>query len=76
MFTVGKLTQPLAIFPGYYSGRSIHIHTKVFTEWETLPKGTFRSEKLAHVGQFFFDDDITEDIVKVRSTRGCGEWSG
>src|SRR6266550_5647636 len=64
----GKADAPLAIFPGYYTGRTTHIHTKVFTEWETLPEGTFRSGKLAHVGQFFFEDDITEEISKVSSS--------
>ncbi|KAF8735953.1 hypothetical protein AX14_001159 [Amanita brunnescens Koide BX004] len=59
------VAQFVSIFPGYYAGRAIHVHTKVFTEWDTLQDGTFRSDKLAHVGQFFFDDDITEEIVKM-----------
>lgn len=67
-----KTDAPLAIFPGYYTGRATHIHTKVFAEWETLPEGTFRSDKLAHVGQFFFEDDITEEISKVSSSSPRG----
>ncbi|KAG6908843.1 hypothetical protein DXG01_003009 [Tephrocybe rancida] len=48
----------IAIFPGYYTGRATHIHTKVYPSWTTLPNGTFTSDHLAHVGQFFFDDEI------------------
>ncbi|KAK2459983.1 hypothetical protein APHAL10511_007989 [Amanita phalloides] len=59
------VSQFVTVFPGYYTGRAVHIHTKVFTEWETLPNGTFRSDKVAHVGQFFFEDDITEEINKM-----------
>ena len=55
-----------AIFPGYYTGRALHVHTKVFTDWAPLPNGTFKAGQLAHTGQFFFDDDVTETINKVR----------
>jgi protocatechuate 3,4-dioxygenase beta subunit len=53
------------IFPGYYLGRATHIHTKVFTQWETLQNGTFISSAPVHVGQFFFDDDINVQIDKM-----------
>ncbi|THH18831.1 hypothetical protein EW146_g2238 [Bondarzewia mesenterica] len=52
------VAQFTTIFPGYYTGRATHVHTKVFPEWKTLPNGTFESGRLSHVGQFFFDDDI------------------
>jgi protocatechuate 3,4-dioxygenase beta subunit len=55
-----------AIFPGYYTGRATHIHTKVFTDWKVLPNGTFEAGRLAHVGQFFFDDDVNVEVDKVR----------
>ncbi|KAG6853275.1 hypothetical protein C0991_005546 [Blastosporella zonata] len=48
----------IAIFPGYYTGRATHIHTKVYPSWTVLPNRTFTSDHLAHVGQFFFDDEI------------------
>jgi protocatechuate 3,4-dioxygenase beta subunit len=53
------------IFPGYYTGRALHVHTKVFPEWEVLPNGTFIAGRLAHVGQFFFDDQLEAAIDKV-----------
>ncbi|KAG6856858.1 hypothetical protein H0H87_012675 [Tephrocybe sp. NHM501043] len=52
------VAQFTTIFPGYYTGRATHIHTKVFPSWTVLPNGTFTSDHLAHTGQFFFDDEI------------------
>lgn len=54
-----------AIFPGYYTGRATHIHTKVFPEWTPHPNGTFTGTRLVHVGQFFFDDEINLVVDKV-----------
>jgi hypothetical protein len=55
-----------AIFPGYYTGRATHIHTKVFPKWTVHPEnGTFTPGRLAHVGQFFFEDDINMAVDKV-----------
>lgn len=52
------VAQFTTIFPGYYTGRATHIHTKVYPTWKVLPNGTFMSSQLAHVGQFFFEDEI------------------
>ncbi|KZP23417.1 hypothetical protein FIBSPDRAFT_951956 [Athelia psychrophila] len=61
----GGVAQLSSIFPGYYTGRALHIHTKVFTDWAPLANGTFKAGRLAHTGQFFFDDDVSETINKV-----------
>ncbi|KAJ4474306.1 Intradiol ring-cleavage dioxygenase [Lentinula aciculospora] len=53
------------IFPGYYTGRATHVHTKVFTSWTENPNGTFDGGKLAHVGQFFFEDDLNMQVDKM-----------
>ncbi|KIM74252.1 hypothetical protein PILCRDRAFT_92696 [Piloderma croceum F 1598] len=50
------------IFPGYYTGRALHVHVKVFPDWQVLPNNTFRGGSLAHVGQFFFDDELEAAI--------------
>jgi protocatechuate 3,4-dioxygenase beta subunit len=55
----------IAVFPGYYTGRAVHIHAKVFPEWEVLPNGTFTGGRLVHTGQFFFDDEVNMQIDKV-----------
>lgn len=54
-----------SIFPGYYTGRATHVHTKVFPEWQTLPNGTFTSGRLVHTGQFFVDDKLNEAVDKI-----------
>ncbi|KAJ3875536.1 Intradiol ring-cleavage dioxygenase [Lentinula edodes] len=53
------------IFPGYYTGRATHVHAKVFTSWTENPNGTFDGGKLAHVGQFFFEDDLNMQVDKM-----------
>ncbi|KZP08280.1 hypothetical protein FIBSPDRAFT_1052494 [Athelia psychrophila] len=53
-----------SIFPGYYTGRALHIHTKVFTDWAPQPNRTFKAGRFAHTGQFFFDDGVSETINK------------
>ncbi|KAF4585090.1 hypothetical protein EYR40_001926 [Pleurotus pulmonarius] len=59
------VAQFTTIFPGYYTGRAVHIHTKVFPKWEPLPNGTFLPGNLAHTGQFFFEDDLEMEVDKM-----------
>ncbi|KAF5339881.1 hypothetical protein D9611_009179 [Ephemerocybe angulata] len=59
------VAQFTTIFPGYYTGRATHVHTKVFPEWSVLPNGTFKSGRLSHTGQFFFEDDINIVVDKM-----------
>ncbi|KAF9527163.1 Intradiol ring-cleavage dioxygenase [Crepidotus variabilis] len=54
------------IYPGYYTGRATHIHTKVFTSWAPINENnTFTADRLAHVGQFFFDEDLNTVVDKM-----------
>lgn len=72
---IEPISLPIAIFPGYYTGRATHIHAKVFTEWTPHPNGTYSGSHLLHVGQFFFDDDMNMVVDKVRFytlTTACG----
>jgi protocatechuate 3,4-dioxygenase beta subunit len=63
------------IYPGWYGGRTVHIHMKVLVEGEAgaatadpeamaTPEGgeTYQSGHTAHVGQLFFDDAISEEV--------------
>lgn len=45
------------IYPGWYSGRTVHIHFKIRTAPGTDSDYEFTS-------QFFFDDDLTDTIFK------------
>ena len=61
-----SLHQILAVYPGYYTGRATHIHTKVFPEWTVIKENnTYKAGRLSHVGQFFFDEELNEALDKV-----------
>lgn len=51
------------IFPGWYSGRDTHIHLKVYLN-HTLSNssGVFYSGHVAHSGQLFFNDTLTDNV--------------
>ncbi|MDX2932409.1 intradiol ring-cleavage dioxygenase [Streptomyces ipomoeae] len=44
------------IFPGWYQGRCVHIHTKVHVNGEWTDAG-YEGGNTCHTGQFFFDED-------------------
>jgi protocatechuate 3,4-dioxygenase beta subunit len=43
------------IFPGWYQGRTVHIHTKVHVGGEWTDAG-YEGGNTCHTGQFFFDE--------------------
>jgi protocatechuate 3,4-dioxygenase beta subunit len=59
------VTEFTSIFPGYYTGRATHVHTRIHPQWETLPNGTFISRQMAHTGQFFVPDDLNVRVDKL-----------
>lgn len=50
------------IVPGWYEGRSVHIHLKVLEGGEI--GDTYRGGHVAHVGQAFFDDALVDRLLK------------
>ncbi|KAH6916516.1 Intradiol ring-cleavage dioxygenase [Coprinopsis sp. MPI-PUGE-AT-0042] len=66
IFTNDKgLVELKTIYPGYYTGRTTHIHTMVHTgAWQTRSNGTFVSGTgtLNHIGQFFFDESWNDRV--------------
>ncbi len=44
------------IFPGWYRGRCVHIHTKVHVDGEWTDAG-YEGGTTCHTGQFFFDEE-------------------
>jgi protocatechuate 3,4-dioxygenase beta subunit len=58
------------IYPGWYQGRTVHIHVKVWS-----------GGNVVHTGQLFFPDDLTDAVYKVapyasrgaRSTRNAND---
>lgn len=56
------------IFPGWYEGRTVHIHLKVL-EGGT-PARTYSGGHVAHVGQAFFDEQLTAQLLKTEPYSG------
>ncbi|MGH7544333.1 MAG: intradiol ring-cleavage dioxygenase [Gemmatimonadota bacterium] len=54
------------VFPGWYQGRTIHIHFKIRSEPETDPGFEFTS-------QLYFDDDLTDQIHALDPYVGKGQ---
>ncbi|CCO33592.1 hypothetical protein BN14_07676 [Rhizoctonia solani AG-1 IB] len=54
-----------SIYPGYYTGRTVHIHTMVQTNYSVANNGSIisHSGSLHHIGQLFFEDDLSNAIV-------------
>ena len=44
------------VFPGWYRGRCVHIHTKVHVDGEWTDAG-YEGGHACHTGQFFFDEE-------------------
>lgn len=60
------------IYPGWYSGRAVHIHMKVHVDGEAQHTGlatpagteigTYEGGHVAHTGQLYFDDAISDQV--------------
>ncbi|KIM22474.1 hypothetical protein M408DRAFT_322976 [Serendipita vermifera MAFF 305830] len=55
----------LTIYPGFYTGRTIHIHTMIHQNIQTNANGTFTSSSgsLRHIGQIFFDETLNTEVL-------------
>jgi len=49
------------IYPGWYIGRTIHIHLKVHLDGEAGK--TYEGGHTTHTGQLFFDDAVTDKVM-------------
>ncbi|EUC56327.1 dioxygenase domain protein [Rhizoctonia solani AG-3 Rhs1AP] len=54
-----------SIYPGYYTGRAVHIHLMVQTNYSVATNGSIISHagSLHHIGQLFFEDLLNDKIV-------------
>lgn len=50
------------IYPGWYSGRAVHIHMKVHVGGEVDAAEEFVGGHVSHTGQLFFDDAISDAV--------------
>jgi hypothetical protein len=56
------VVQYSSIFPGYYSGRATHVHVEAHLNGSELDNGTYTGGTIAHIGQFFFDQDLITEV--------------
>jgi protocatechuate 3,4-dioxygenase beta subunit len=52
------------IYPGYYYGRTIHIHVEVHTDG-TASATKYSGGHVCHTGQLYFDDSVTAMVQQV-----------
>ena len=52
------------LYPGWYSGRAIHIHMKVHLGGHDVD-GTYSGGHVSHTGQLFFPEEITGQVAKM-----------
>lgn len=69
--TADGIAEFLTIYPGWYSGRTVHIHMKVHIDGtvgvldQATPAagtGTYEGGHVAHTGQLYFDDAVSDDV--------------
>jgi protocatechuate 3,4-dioxygenase beta subunit len=53
------------LYPGWYSGRAIHVHLKVHISGSVAGE-KYTGGHVSHTGQLFFDEDVTNDIAKLQ----------
>ncbi|OBT84799.1 hypothetical protein VE02_06930 [Pseudogymnoascus sp. 03VT05] len=56
------VAQFTSIFPGHYSGGAAHVHVEAHIDGEVLSNNTYTGGTIAHIGQFFFDQDLITEV--------------
>jgi protocatechuate 3,4-dioxygenase beta subunit len=59
----------LTVYPGWYPGRAIHIHTKVHRGGRAAGR-TYRGGRTAHIGQLFFNDSVSDRVIRLSPYSG------
>lgn len=52
------------VFPGWYQGRAVHIHTKVKVDGEQAPGG-YEGGHQCHTGQLYFSEDAVRAVAQL-----------
>ncbi|XP_014562580.1 hypothetical protein COCVIDRAFT_21688 [Bipolaris victoriae FI3] len=55
----------ITLIPGYYGGRTNHLHTVVHHHAKLLPNNTIEGGTITHVGQFYFEQEFINDLNKI-----------
>ncbi|KAG1702157.1 hypothetical protein DVH05_009948 [Phytophthora capsici] len=59
------VAQMTSIFPGHYAGRTTHVHFVGNYGGTVLANKTYSGGSVAHVGQFFFEQDLITSVENV-----------
>ena len=58
------LVEFASVYPGWYKGRTIHIHMKVHLGGQA--NETYQGGHISHTGQLYFPEDITNEIALMK----------
>ncbi|CAE6438036.1 unnamed protein product [Rhizoctonia solani] len=63
------------VYPGYYTGRAIHIHAMVQTNYQVATNGSIISHagQVRHMGQIFFDDGLNDQVLTHSAYQGTSQ---
>jgi protocatechuate 3,4-dioxygenase beta subunit len=63
------------IFPGFYTGRTVHIHTIIHQNITYNTNGTVKSATgpVRHIGQIFFSEEVNAEIRAQPEYQGTGQ---
>ncbi|KAF2146995.1 uncharacterized protein K452DRAFT_218130 [Aplosporella prunicola CBS 121167] len=53
------------VFPGFYAGRTIHVHAQIYTDWTLHDNGTLQSGHVVSTGQLYFPENVTKTLMKL-----------
>ncbi|KAG8745714.1 hypothetical protein FRC10_007194 [Ceratobasidium sp. 414] len=61
----GGVVEFKTIYPGFYTGRTVHIHTMIQTNYTIASNGSIISHagQIHHVGQIFFDEAMNTQVL-------------
>ncbi|KUF90437.1 hypothetical protein AM588_10002749 [Phytophthora nicotianae] len=59
------VAEMISIFPGHYAGRTTHLHFIGNYGGTVLSNKTYAGSSVAHVGQFFFEQDLIDAVEAV-----------
>ncbi|CUA69960.1 hypothetical protein RSOLAG22IIIB_08803 [Rhizoctonia solani] len=63
------------IYPGYYTGRTIHVHTMVQTNYQVGANGSIVSHagQVRHMGQIYFDEGLNDQVLAHSAYQGTSQ---
>ncbi|KAG5636997.1 hypothetical protein H0H81_006141 [Sphagnurus paluster] len=60
------IVELVTLYPGFYDGRTAHIHTMIHKDWKKNANGTLVSHagSVVHIGQFFFEESWNDKVYE------------